>query len=117
MDLGALLVNLRNTVVLAKAEPNAKIVLQRLYAGVYTPTNRMKNRKPKNHRSLRRKSVLFGVWLSPEEKRKLLNLASQTGVDQSKLVRRGLQLLFDAFNRGQLELGFPDTVRTESART
>jgi hypothetical protein len=107
--------DIQKAFTLAKTQPSARIAFHKLYAGVYTPTyRRMKNRKPKAHRSLRRKGVLFGVWLSPEEKRKLLQLASRTGVDQSKLVRRGLQLLFDAFNRGQLELGFPDAMRTEA---
>jgi Ribbon-helix-helix domain len=110
---GVHLLHNENTFALAKNELTARIANHALYAGVYTPTYTIKSRKPKAHRSLRRKSVLFGVWLSPEEKRKLQQLASRTGVDQSKLVRRGLQLLFDAFNRGQLELGFPDAIERE----
>lgn len=57
---------------------------------------------------------MFTLWLPPEQKRKLENLAAKTGVNQSKLARRALGLLFEAFNRGQLELGFPDTVQPES---
>jgi hypothetical protein len=73
----------------------------------------MKQKKQKNHRSSRRKTELFTLWLPPDQKRQLEHLAARTGVDQSKLARRALGLLFDAFNRGQLELGFPDTMRPE----
>lgn len=69
------------------------------------------NRKP---RRSPRKTLLLNVWLEPLQKRRLKQLAETTGLDQSKLVRRALGLLFDAFNRGQLELGFPDSMRTES---
>ena len=107
--------NRENKVSLARTNAKARIAGRNVYAGVYTPTNTVKNHKPKPHRPSRRKTVLFGVWLSPEEKRRLLELAAQTGVDQSKLVRRGLRLLFEAFNRGQLELGFPDTLQGQSS--
>jgi hypothetical protein len=53
--------------------------------------------------------VLFGVWLPRDEKERLEQISSKTGIDQSKLARRALGLLFEAYNRGQLELGFPDT--------
>jgi hypothetical protein len=52
--------------------------------------------------------VLFGVWLPRDEKERLERISSKTGIDQSKLARRALGLLFEAYNRGQLELGFPD---------
>lgn len=74
----------------------------------------MKLKRQKPRRAFRRKTELFTLWLPPEQKRKLEHLAARTGVDQSKLARRALGLLFEAFNRGQLELGFPDTVRPES---
>src|SRR5437879_3895386 len=64
-----------------------------VYVGVYRPQYGMKSRKQKSRQVSRRKTVLFGVWLLPEDKRKLENLAAQTGVDQSKLVRRALGLL------------------------
>ena len=70
----------------------------------------MKAKRQKPHRQ-KRKTVLFGVWLQPAEKQKLEQLSAKTGLDQSKLVRRALVLLFDAFNRGQLELGFPESVQ------
>lgn len=41
-------------------------------------------------------------------------LSEKTGVDQTKLIRRGLALLFEMFNRGQLELGFPEDIRPKS---
>jgi hypothetical protein len=56
-----------------------------------------------------RKGKPFSLWLQPLEKENLKQLSDKTGVDQTKLIRRGLALLFDAANRGQLELGFPDT--------
>jgi hypothetical protein len=73
----------------------------------------MKPKKQKPRRSTR-KTVLFNVWLQPEERQRLEQLSVRTGVDQSKLVRRALGLLFDAFNSGQLELGFPDAIRPRS---
>jgi Ribbon-helix-helix domain len=72
-------------------------------------------KRQKTRRAFRRKAELFTLWLPPEQKRKLEHLAAKTGVDQSKLARRALGLLFDAFNRGQLELGFPDTMVPESS--
>lgn len=53
--------------------------------------------------------VLFGVWLPRDEKERLEQISSKTGIAQSRLARRALGLLFEAYNRGQLELGFPDT--------
>jgi hypothetical protein len=73
-------------------------------------------RKQKSQRTSR-KTVLFGFWLPPNEKHKLERLAAKTGVDQSKLVRRGLRLLFEAYNRGQLELGFPENLQQTGAGT
>lgn len=73
----------------------------------------MKSRKQKSRRP-RRTGKAFSLWLQPLEKENLEQLSDKTGVDQTKLVRRGLALLFDAVNRGQLELGFPDTVQPES---
>lgn len=71
--------------------------------------------KIKKHKSRRttRKTVLFNVWLQPFEREKLERLSAKTGVDQSKLVRRAIGLLFDAFNRGQIELGFPEAIRPD----
>lgn len=74
----------------------------------------MRGKKQKPHRGTRRKTELFTLWLPPEQKRKLEHLAAKTGVNQSKLARRALGLLFEAFNRGQLELGFPDMMRPEA---
>ena len=73
--------------------------------------------KPRKSRSRRpaRKGKPFSLWLQPLEKENLKHLSDKTGVDQTKLIRRGIALLFDAFNRGQLELGFPDTVGPESS--
>ena len=73
----------------------------------------MKSKKPKVRRPTR-KTVLFNVWLQRDERQRLEQLSVKTGVDQSKLVRRALGLLFDAFNRGQLELGFPDAIKPQS---
>jgi hypothetical protein len=53
--------------------------------------------------------MLFSVWLPRDEKERLEQISSKTGIDQSKLARRAFKLLFEAYNRGQLELGFPDT--------
>ena len=58
-----------------------------------------------------RNGKAFSLWLQPLEKENLKQLSDKTGVDQTKLIRRGIALLFDAFNRGQLELGFPETTR------
>jgi ribbon-helix-helix protein len=75
----------------------------------------MKNKqKP---RRAARKTVLFAFWLPPEEKQKLEQLSTKTGIDQSKLARRGLGMLFEAYNRGQLELGFPENPQYSGAST
>jgi ribbon-helix-helix protein len=84
-----------------------------MYARVYTRHYTMKSKKQKPRRPARRGKP-FSLWLQPLEKQSLKQLSDKTGVDQTKLIRRGLALLFDAVNRGQLELGFPDTVRRES---
>jgi hypothetical protein len=73
----------------------------------------MKSKKQKSRRPAR-KGKPFSLWLQPLEKENLKQLSDKTGVDQTKLIRRGLALLFDAANRGQLELGFPDTAGPES---
>jgi len=83
---------------------------QGVYTDVYTLHYSMRAKKRKSRRQVR-KTILFNLWLQPIEKQKLEQLSATTGLDQSKLVRRGLAMLFDAFNRGQLELGFPETVR------
>ena len=78
----------------------------------------MKSKKQKS-RKPRRKGKAFSLYLQPLEKENLKQLSDKTGVDQTKLIRRGLALLFDAVSRGQLELGFPENVRpqqTESSR-
>lgn len=64
--------------------------------------------KKKPKRSKSRKTVLFSVWLPRDEKYRLQEISRKTGIDQSKLTRKALGLLYDAYNRGQLELGFPD---------
>lgn len=69
----------------------------------------MKLKKQKSHRPARRGSP-FSLWLLPLEKENLKRLSDKTGVDQTKLIRKGLALLFDAVNRGQMELGFPDAL-------
>jgi len=86
---------------------------QAVYARVYTRHDTMKSKKQKSRRPARRGKP-FSLWLQPLEKQRLKQLSDKTGVDQTKLIRRGLALLFDAVNRGQLELGFPDTVQPES---
>lgn len=73
----------------------------------------MKPRKPKSRQPARRGKP-FSLWLQPGERETLKRLSEKTGVDQTKLIRRGLALLFDTFNRGQLELGFPESVRAQS---
>jgi len=73
----------------------------------------MKSKRQKARRPTR-KGKAFSLWLQPREKESLKQLSDKTGVDQTKLIRRGIALLFDAFNRGQLELGFPETVRPEA---
>ena len=65
-------------------------------------------KKSKKPRKPARKTVLFGVWLQRDEKQRLEQLSNKTGIDQSKLARRAFVLLFEAYNRGQLELGFPE---------
>jgi hypothetical protein len=72
----------------------------------------MKTKKQKSRRATR-KTVLFNVWLQPLERERLERLSAKTGVDQSKLVRRAIGLLFDAFNSGQIELGFPEAIRPD----
>jgi hypothetical protein len=73
----------------------------------------MRSKKQKSRRPAR-KGKPFSLWLRPLEKENLKRLSDETGVDQTKLIRRGLALLFDAFHRGQLELGFPENVRPTS---
>jgi len=63
--------------------------------------------KKRRSRRPARKGKPLTVWLPGTEKEDLERLAAKTGLNQTKLVRRALALLFDAFNRGQLELGFP----------
>jgi hypothetical protein len=75
---------------------------------IYKSIHMKKKHKP---RRSARKAKLFVFWLPPEEKQKLERLSAKTGVDQSKLARRGLGMLFEAYNRGQLELGFPENLR------
>jgi hypothetical protein len=55
---------------------------------------------------------MFNVWLPQNEKQKLEQISEKTGIDQSKLARRALGMLYEAYNRGQLELGFPETSQT-----
>jgi hypothetical protein len=74
----------------------------------------MRSKKKQKTRRPIRKGKPFSLWLQPLEKASLKQLSDKTGVDQTKLIRRGLAFLFDAFNRGQLELGFPDDVRPGS---
>jgi Ribbon-helix-helix domain len=83
-----------------------------VYARVYTRHYSMRSRKSKTRRPARRGKP-FSLWLQPNEKETLARLSEKTGVDQTKLIRRGLALLFDTFNRGQLELGFPENVQTQ----
>ena len=64
-----------------------------------------KHRKPKRPA---RRTVLFTVWLPRDEKERLEQISLKTGLDQSKLARKALALLYEAYNRGQLELGFPE---------
>jgi hypothetical protein len=71
-------------------------------------------RKKQKPRRPTRKTVLFAVWLPRNEKQKLEQISEKTGVDQSKLARHALGLLFDAHSRGQLALGFPESARPES---
>jgi hypothetical protein len=66
-------------------------------------------KKQKSRTARAANKVLFGVWLPRNEKEKLEWISEKTGIDQSKLARRAFEMLFDAYNRGQLELGFPDT--------
>jgi hypothetical protein len=84
-----------------------------VYARVYTRHDTMRSKRQKTRRPAR-KGKPFSLWLQPLERQNLKRLSDKTGVDQTKLIRRGLALLFEAVNRGQLELGFPDTVRPES---
>ena len=67
----------------------------------------------KKQKSRRSGKVMFNVWLPLDEKQKLEQISEKTGVDQSKLARRALGLLCEAYNRGQLELGFPETPQTD----
>jgi hypothetical protein len=74
-------------------------------------------KKQKPRRSARKNTILFGVWLPRDEKQRLRQISIKTGIDQSKLARRALGLLFEAYNRGQLELGFPETQPQSSIGT
>jgi hypothetical protein len=60
-------------------------------------------RLPKN-----RKGRPLNVWVPAEQKQKLSELAKGTGVNQSEIVRKALELLFERVAGGQLVLGFPD---------
>jgi len=63
----------------------------------------------KKRKSRRTGKVMFNVWLPRDEKQRLAQISAKTGIDQSKLARRAFGMLYEAYNRGQLELGFPDT--------
>lgn len=65
----------------------------------------------KKARQPTRKTVLLNVWLPRDEKQKLEHLSEKTGVDQSKLTRHALGMLFDAYSRDKLQLGLPDFPR------
>lgn len=58
-----------------------------------------------------RKAVLFAVWLPRNDKQKLQQISEKTGVDQSKLARHALGLLFEAYSSDKLQMGFREFSR------
>lgn len=56
---------------------------------------KLSSRLSKPQRVPRRSGRLISIWIQPRQKRTLEELADRTGINQSKLVRRALELLFD----------------------
>jgi hypothetical protein len=84
-------------------------VYRHVHTRSYTMKKKLRGRKS---RQPARRGRPLSLWLPTAEKESLERLSLKTGIDQTKLVRRGLALLFDAINRGQLELGFPELDRS-----
>ena len=61
-----------------------------------------------------RKGQLLNVWIMPEQKQSLKSLAQRTRVNQSELVRRALEILFEYAEKGHLRLGFPPTAERDT---
>lgn len=62
------------------------------------------NRRPDRTR----KGVQLNVRVPLEVKQRLWQEAQKRHVDQSVIVRKGLEMAFVALDRGQLPLGFPE---------
>jgi hypothetical protein len=71
---------------------------------VYTVIDTMgsKSIRPK------RNNCPINVLVRPDQKERLESEVSRTDVNQSAIVRKALDLLFDHVDRGQLKLGFSE---------
>jgi hypothetical protein len=61
-----------------------------------------KSTKPKRH------NCPINVLVRPDQKRRLKSEFDRTNVNQSAMVRKALDLLFDEIDHGQLKLGFSE---------
>jgi hypothetical protein len=61
-----------------------------------------KAEKPKRH------NCPINVLVRPDQKQRLESEVNRTEVNQSAIVRKALDLLFEQMDRGQLRLGFSD---------
>jgi len=70
----------------------------------------MRSHSPNTPRKPNRTGVQLNVRVPPELKERLSLEAQKRQVDQSVIVRKGLEMAFLALESGQLPLGFPEGV-------
>ena len=63
---------------------------------------RTKSARPKRH------NCPINVLVRPDQKQRLESEVNRTNVNQSAMVRKALDILFDQMDKGQLRLGFSD---------
>lgn len=63
---------------------------------------RTKSVRPKRH------NCPINVLVRPDQKQRLESEVNRTNVNQSAMVRKALDILFDQMDKGQLRLGFSD---------
>ncbi len=60
------------------------------------------------HPKPKRRNCPMNVLVRPDQKKRLESEVTRTNVNQSAMVRRALDILFDQIDRGQLRLGFSE---------
>ncbi len=81
-----------------------KGTIDRLSTTVYTIVHIMsaKSTRPKRH------SCPINVLVRPDQKQRLDSEVNRTNVNQSAMVRKALDILFEQMDKGQLKLGFSE---------